>query len=153
MPRRVVITGGSSGIGFAIARRFAQAGDIVTITGRNERKLVQAAESLRAQAIRCDAADPSDVEGLAEVIDNSVDVLVNVAGANTDEAAIPGATPSLHEVADSWRTNLDTNLISAVLTTTALLPRIPTGGAIITTGSMSAEFAAASYAAAKAALA
>ena len=53
----------------------------------------------------------------------------------------------------AWRANLDANLLSAVLTTTAVLDKLRAGGSIINVGSIGAEYASTSYGAAKAALA
>jgi 3-oxoacyl-[acyl-carrier protein] reductase len=53
----------------------------------------------------------------------------------------------------AWRANLDANLLSAVLTTTAVLDKLRPGGSIINVSSIGAEYASTSYGAAKAALA
>jgi 3-oxoacyl-[acyl-carrier protein] reductase len=100
---------------------------------------------------------------------SDLDVLVNMAGGNTDFVRSPrqvtgqvtgqgagqGAGPDgdLEDVAAAWRANLDANLLSAVLTTTALLSSLRRGGSIINIGSIGAEHASTSYGAAKAALA
>jgi 3-oxoacyl-[acyl-carrier protein] reductase len=78
-----LITGGSSGIGFAIAQALIQAGAKVAITGRDERKLKQAAEALRAHPIRADVANEDDVQRtMTEFLKvfGHLDVLVNNAG-------------------------------------------------------------------------
>jgi 3-oxoacyl-[acyl-carrier protein] reductase len=64
-----------------------------------------------------------------------------------------GRECDLKEVAAAWRANLDANLLSAVLTTTAVLGSLRSGGSIINVGSIGAEYASTSYGAAKAALA
>ena len=56
-------------------------------------------------------------------------------------------------MAAAWRANLDANLLSAVLTTTAVLGKLRAGGSIVNVGSIGAEYASTSYGAAKAALA
>jgi len=56
-----LITGGSSGIGFAIAKVFVDAGARVAITGRDEKKLYKAAETLSAVPIRADVSNENDV--------------------------------------------------------------------------------------------
>jgi len=78
-----LVTGGSSGIGFAIARTLIQAGTKVAITGRDERKLRQAAETLTAHPIRADVANEADVQRtMSEVLETfgHLDILVNNAG-------------------------------------------------------------------------
>jgi len=79
----VLITGGSSGIGYAIAKTLGDAGARIAITGRDERRLTEAARVLDAFAIRADVSDEADVartykEVLAKF--GHLDVLVNNAG-------------------------------------------------------------------------
>ena len=59
----------------------------------------------------------------------------------------------LEDVMMAWRPNLDANLLSAVLTTAAVLGKLRAGGSIVNIGSIGAEYATTSYGAAKAALA
>ncbi|WP_280240652.1 SDR family NAD(P)-dependent oxidoreductase [Nocardia abscessus] len=151
MTRTIVVTGGSRGIGRHVAQRFAAAGDFVVLTGRDHDRVERTADELGATGIRCDATDPADVQRLAGQLGPTVDVLVNMAGGNTDLGRPP--EESLDQIAAQWRANLDANLLSAVLTTTALRDRLPQGGAVINIGSIGAEYAANSYGAAKAALA
>jgi 3-oxoacyl-[acyl-carrier protein] reductase len=60
-PRNVVVTGGGTGIGRAIAAAFAGQGDRVTITGRRAAPLNEAAASLGAAWVAFDASDPAAV--------------------------------------------------------------------------------------------
>ncbi|MBF6174992.1 SDR family NAD(P)-dependent oxidoreductase [Nocardia blacklockiae] len=150
MARTIVVTGGSRGLGRAVAQRFAELGEEVVITGRSDR-VGQTADELGVVGIRCDATDPASVENFAAQVGPSVDVLVNMAGGNADFA---GPEPeSLAETARRWHDNLAANLLSAVLTTTALRDRLRSGGSVINIGSIGAEYAGNSYGAAKAALA
>jgi 3-oxoacyl-[acyl-carrier protein] reductase len=78
-----LITGGSSGIGFSIAKTLIDAGSRVAITGRDEKKLYKAAEILNAVPIRADVSNESDVsrtyrEALQAF--GHLDILVNNAG-------------------------------------------------------------------------
>ncbi len=73
MTRNVVVTGGSSGIGLAVAKRFAAAGDQVLITGRDLDRAEAAAAAIGARAARCDATSPADVEALVAEIDGQVE--------------------------------------------------------------------------------
>jgi 3-oxoacyl-[acyl-carrier protein] reductase len=151
MARTVLVTGGGTGIGRAVAARFVAAGDSVVISGRRTEVLQKAAAELGATAIRCDHTDPDDLTALVTAIPSTVDVLVNNAGGNTDFAF--GDPGSLAEFAEQWRTNLDANLLSAALTTQALDERLASGGAIVHIGSIAADKGAGSYGAAKAGLA
>lgn len=152
MNRTVVVTGGSSGLGKAIAARFVADGDSVVITGRTLATLEDVARELGARGIRCDASSVADVEALVAQLGDCVDVLINMAGGNTDLLA-DHANNSLAGTAAAWQANLDANLLSAVLTTTVVLPLIPAGGRVINISSIGAEYAGSSYGAAKAAVA
>ncbi|MET9026532.1 SDR family oxidoreductase [Nocardia sp. NPDC004168] len=149
----VVVTGASGGIGRRVAQRFAEGGADVVITGRSKERVERAAQELGVRGIVCDASIPTEVERFAESVGPEVDVLVNMAGGNTDLVVGNGAAVSLAELAEQWTANLSTNLLSAVLTTSALRERLRPGGAVINVGSIGAEYAAGSYGAAKAALA
>ena len=161
MSRIVLVTGGGNGLGRAVAARFLGAGDIVFITGRNAARVAATAAEIGAKPIPGDATDPEQVARMAGELGGDLDVLVNMAGGNTDftaAATAAGATPDgplaeLERVAAAWRANLDANLLSAVLTTTAVLGKLRAGGSIINVGSIGAEYASTSYGAAKAALA
>jgi NAD(P)-dependent dehydrogenase (short-subunit alcohol dehydrogenase family) len=167
--RIVLVTGGSGGIGRAVAARFRDGGDTVIITGRDPGRLAEAAAQTGARGVACDASDPGQVAALAGEVGPHLDVLVNAAGGNTDftrpgpapaagggagaEGAAGPDGPPLAEVMAAWRANLDANLLSAVLTTTAMLGKLRPGGSVISISSIGAEYAATSYGAAKAALA
>src|SRR6201997_3210352 len=78
-----LITGGSSGIGFSIAKTLIDAGSRVAITGRDEKKLYKAAETLNAVPIRADVTSENDVlRTYKEVLQafGHLDILVNNAG-------------------------------------------------------------------------
>ncbi|WP_433222860.1 SDR family NAD(P)-dependent oxidoreductase [Microtetraspora malaysiensis] len=149
--RNVVITGGATGIGYAIARHFTEAGERVTITGRREHVLKDAAARLGVAYAAFDATDPDAVSEAVKRLPATVHVLVNNAGGNTDRAH--PAPQGLRAVAQAWRANLDLNLMSAVLVTTALLPRLGEGARVVNIGSIAARgTGSGSYGAAKAAL-
>jgi 3-oxoacyl-[acyl-carrier protein] reductase len=150
--RTVVITGGGTGIGRAIATQFASNGDDVIITGRRADVLRTTARELEGsvRGLVVDGTDPVRTAAVAAEI-GAVDVLVNNAGGNTDFDREPPR--GLSDVADAWRANLESNLVTAVLMTTALLPNMPGGSSIVTVGSIAADKGAGSYGAAKAAVA
>jgi 3-oxoacyl-[acyl-carrier protein] reductase len=162
LARNVLVTGASGGMGRAVAARFAANGDAVVITGRDAERLRHAADEIGASGVVCDAADPEQVASLRAGLGDTLDVLVNNAGGNTDfdsdgaagegdEAG--GCLAALERVAASWRANLDANLISAVLTTHAVADLLAGGGSVISIGTIGAERGGGSYGAAKAALA
>ncbi len=153
MTRTVLVTGGTSGIGRAVAARFAADGADVLLTGRHADTVERTAAELGARGIVCDATDTAAIEALAARLGpdrpGTLDVLVNAAGGLASAA---GPSP-LEEVAAQWRANLELNLLSAVLTTEAVAGRLAAGGAVVSIGSIGAERRGGSYGAAKAALA
>jgi len=146
--RMIVVTGGATGIGRATAERFRADGDEVVITGRRADVLAKTAADLGVRGVVCDATDPAQVERLLDELPEKVDVLVNNAGGNTDFGRPDG---DLAQLRTNWLANLEANLISAVLTTTALAPRLTT--AVVHLGSIAGARGAGSYGASKAALA
>lgn len=80
---RIIITGGSSGIGFATAKKLIEKGAKVLITGRNKEKLEKAADAIGAIAVNADVASEEDVEKTFKIAKEKLgglDVLVNNAG-------------------------------------------------------------------------
>jgi 3-oxoacyl-[acyl-carrier protein] reductase len=145
-------------MGRAIARAFAQAGDRVLIVGRREAVLVQTAEDLNAEIgvervtwHRADLSATAEVEAMAARTDGPVDVIVNAAG-GVASRGLPEDT--LQEIAEVWEADFRNNMLTAVLLTTALLPRLRRpGGRIINISSIAALRAGGgSYGAAKGAL-
>ena len=86
----VLVSGGSRGIGRAIAEGFAQRGATVIITGREKASLEQTAREIappggKVHALVCDVADRAAIDRLAEAVIKEfkqVDTLLNVAGVN-----------------------------------------------------------------------
>jgi NAD(P)-dependent dehydrogenase (short-subunit alcohol dehydrogenase family) len=88
--RTALVTGGSSGIGYAIAEALGRAGSRVVVVARDAQRLDAAVDNLSAQgigasALRADLRDRADVDGVAERTTQAgihVDILVNSAGVN-----------------------------------------------------------------------
>src|SRR5262245_6550585 len=83
----VIVTGGATGIGYAIAEQFVRRGANVFLNGRTEAKLAAAADRLggsgRASFLACDATAPANAESIVDAARDRfgrVDVLVNNAG-------------------------------------------------------------------------
>ncbi len=154
-PRSVVVTGGGTGIGRAVAERFARAGDEVVIVGRRADVLRATAAELTAAHRRpvtpvvCDLADPDEVEAVLGRLPERVDVLVNSAGSRAPAAS--GAGP--RGVLTRWRGDFERNVLTAVLLTESVRDRLATDhGRVVTVTSLAAQRGGGSYGASKAAL-
>ena len=123
--RKVVVTGGSSGIGLATAKRFCKEGDQVLIVARTKQNLEKSIAEVEAlnlpgsiQYFSADCADSQDIDSLVDFITNTFggcDVLVNNAG-----IFVPGALHSEDE--DNFELMVNVNLKSAYLLTKRLYP-------------------------------
>jgi NADP-dependent 3-hydroxy acid dehydrogenase YdfG len=119
--RVAVVTGASSGIGAATARRLAAEGFEVVVGARRMDRLEPLAASIGARAMPLDVTDPSSVEAFADALDR-VDVLVNNAGGAFDAARVADAD------LDSWSRTFDVNVLGTVRLTKALLPALRASG-------------------------
>ena len=149
----VVVSGGGTGIGKAVARAFARDGRRVVIVGRRDDVLRTASEELGAGVVPlvADLAEVDQVERVAAAIrampDGAVDVLVNNAGG----LASTGDGDDLAGVARDWEAEFRANMLSAVLLTTALSDLLTSpGGRIVNLTSIAALRPGGSYGAAKA---
>jgi NADP-dependent 3-hydroxy acid dehydrogenase YdfG len=128
-----VVTGASSGIGEAAARRLAGAGFDVVLGARRVDRLDEAAEAIgpTARAHELDVTDPASVDRFCERID-SCRLLVNNAGGAL------GLEPVAEADEQTWREMYDSNVLGVVRMTRALLPKlIDSGdGHVITIGSI-----------------
>ncbi len=119
MTRSVLITGCSSGIGAACARRFAAAGFTVFATARRLETLA-ALTTAGCNGRQLDVTDPVSIERVATEIEAShggIDVLINNAGY--------GQQGAFEELSlDDFREQLETNLIGAIAVTQRVLPRM-----------------------------
>lgn len=156
--RQVIVSGGGTGIGRAITRRFAFAGDCVTIISRRKNVLAATAAEINAAAggelvrfVVADLSQPDEVERAAAAVADggTVDVLVNNCGG-------VGVTEGdgLAAVAADWLSEFRRNVLTAALLTAALEPRLRRPGGCIVNVSSSAALAGGgdSYSAAKAAI-
>ncbi|TAK65821.1 MAG: SDR family NAD(P)-dependent oxidoreductase [Dehalococcoidia bacterium] len=120
--RRVaVITGASSGIGAAAARRLAAEGFDVVAGARRLDKLREITDPIGATAIQLDVRDHASVEAFAAQVPRC-DVLVNNAGGAL------GLEPLAEADEEKWRQMWETNVLGLMLVTRALLPKLITGG-------------------------
>jgi len=122
-----VVTGASSGIGAATARRLAKDGFEVLVAARREDRLRELAEEIGGRTMRLDITDPESVAELAARLD-SCDVLVNNAGGALGAEPVAAADPA------DWLRMFEVNVLGTLRVTQALLPllRAGAGGTIVT---------------------
>ena len=132
--RLAAVTGASSGIGAASARRLAAEGFEVICAARREDRIKALAEEIGGRAVRCDVTDADDVAALAVAVGNRLDVLVNNAG------GAYGLEPVAEADLDAWRRMFEVNVIGVAAVTKALLPALVAGqGVIIVMGSTAGQ--------------
>ena len=162
MSRRILVTGGSRGIGAAISRRFAGLGDRVAVNFASRREVAEALVADLPGAghviVQGDLRDPAQVEamvnGAAQAL-GGIDVLVNNAGIFFTHHI---TEMSYEEWQRSWADTIGTNLIGAANATYCAIRHMPTDGTarIVNVGSRGAfrgEPKAPAYGASKAGIA
>lgn len=123
--KTVLVTGGTRGLGFILARRFLEEGARVAIAGREPQTLERARAELahvggEVLALTCDVRDPVQVESLVSEVHErfgAVDVLVNNAG-------IIQAGPLESMTVEDFRDAMDTHFWGPLYTTLAVLPEM-----------------------------
>jgi NADP-dependent 3-hydroxy acid dehydrogenase YdfG len=146
--RLAVVTGASSGIGAATARRLAAEGFEVVCAARRADRIEALAAEIGGRAVVCDVTSEESVRALAEAVGGRLDVLVNNAGGAF------GLSPVAEADSEQWRRMYDVNVIGLMQVTRALLPALVASGAgvIVNVGSTAGRIAyegGAGYTAAK----
>ena len=140
--RKVLVTGGGSGIGRSIARAFAQNGDAVTIAGRRLEALAETASGFDMQQVQADVCDEDSVSALFA---NGFDVVVANSGT--------GHASKVKDMAlAEWNRVLSVNLTGVFLTFRAALQTMAPGGrliAVASTAALQGGTAIAAYSASK----
>ena len=136
---RALVTGGSKGLGAAIARELVNEGARVAICARNEDEVMAAAAEVGA--VHAQAADVTDPEQVRDFVARSaealggIDFLVNNAG-----GAHPGTFATLTD--EHWVADLDVKLFSLIRCSRAVLPhmREAGGGRIVNIGAVYSRY-------------
>lgn len=129
-----VVTGASSGIGKASARRLAADGYQVVCAARRGDRVSALAEQIDGIGLACDITKAEDVAELAQVAGPQVHLLVNNAGGAFGLDYLEQAS------VERWRAMYETNVIGTAAVTQALLPALRAArGTIITISSIAAD--------------
>ena len=145
MNKIVLITGATSGIGLGCARKFAENGDRLILTGRNAEKLEAIKRELEEKGsqvltlvfdVRDRAAASEAIESLPEQW-RDIDVLVNNAGLAL------GLEPEYEGDYEDWETMIDTNIKGLLIMTRLVVPRMVArnSGHVINIGSVAGDAA------------
>jgi len=121
-----VVTGASSGIGAATARRLASEGFTVVAAARRTDRLETLAKETGAVPVRCDITSDTDVAALAETVaglPGALTLLVNNAGGALGTDFVESADLA------GWQWMYDVNVLGTVRVTKALLPQLESSGA------------------------
>jgi Tropinone reductase 1 len=153
--KTALVTGGTKGIGFAIADELLRLGATVTVAARTESDVAQSVadwrnQGLAAHGIVADLSLPDAGETLAASLGGSLDILINNVGTNIRKATTEYTDEEYHRV-------LTTNLDSAFAISRAMYPLLVASGdgAVVNIGSVAGSVAVLSglpYALTKAAL-
>ncbi len=145
MNKTVLITGATSGIGLGCARKFAQNGDRLILTGRNEQRLNEICKELTGKGaevltLAFDVRNREVAERLMTELPEEwkkIDVLVNNAGLAL------GLDPEYEGNLDEWETMIDTNIKGLLTMTRLVVPGMVerNSGHIINIGSVAGDAA------------
>ena len=145
--KQVLITGGSRGIGAAIAEAFLEQDGTVAILSSTD-SIHTVADTLsnkfgrQVRAIRCDIADAAAVGQGLQILDR-IDVLINNAGLEL----ITPIDDTSDEVARRFKQIIDINVMGTYYVTRTALPLMPAGGRIVITSSIWGKTAVAEFSA------
>jgi NADP-dependent 3-hydroxy acid dehydrogenase YdfG len=113
-----VVTGASSGIGAATARRLAAEGYQLVCAARRLDRIESLAQEIDGLAVRCDVTEPDDVATLVDQAGPAVSLLINNAGGAL------GLEPVADADLDAWQQMYATNVLGAAAVTKAMLPTL-----------------------------
>lgn len=123
--RNVLVTGGGTGIGRAIAQAFAAEGDAVTVAGRRLEPLQETANGFY---MTCHQADVTDEASITALLDETFDVVIANAGI--------GKTAKVKDLSlTDWNNIINVNLTGVFLTFRAALQNMAPGGRLIAVAS------------------
>ncbi|WP_435242047.1 SDR family NAD(P)-dependent oxidoreductase [Streptomyces cucumeris] len=160
VPRLIVVTGASAGIGKATAKRFAENEDKVLLVARGQQRLTRTVEDIRSSVPGADldtlALDMSDVESAQHLQQHIRSTGLPVSGLVCCAGSVPASEDEgIQAVATEWEDAYRSNVMTAVIAVEGLTPVMADGGSIVLYSSIAAyrgSGGTGGYGAAKAAL-
>ena len=144
MTSTLFITGATAGFGEACARKFAQAGWKLVLTGRREERLKALCEELSAfTEVHGLVVDVRDRKGMEAAIANLPPAFSKLRGLINNAGLAVGTDPAPTCNLDDWETMVDTNIKGLLYTTQLLLPRLIAygrGAGIVNLGSIAGSY-------------
>jgi len=132
--RMALVTGGGTGIGAAIARRFAREGATVAITGRRQELLAEVAEEIGCTAIAGDVSDEASVDRMFAELDSAfdgrLDILINNAGITGPVLGVVDMDMA------AWDETIAINVRGVILCARQAIRRMRHGGSIVNMSSL-----------------
>src|SRR6202167_1674135 len=125
----VLVTGGDTELGRAVAEGFHNDGHTITLAGEGGDDLEVAAKKIAAAPIVCDPTAPAGLAEVRHLFPRHLDTIVNIPAPRWN----PGdpRAYSLSDLAAAWRNSLDVTVLSAVLTVETVGDHLRSGGSII----------------------
>jgi len=152
--KNVIITGGSTGIGFATAKAFIEKGANVIITSRSAENLQKASDKINSANLKTVVSDTSNLEGISQL-----EKAVSESGTKVDvlflNAGIAVFAPIEEATEADFDAQFNTNIKGVFFTLQKLLPHLNDGASVVFTSSTvatAANLGSSIYAATKGAL-
>ncbi len=136
--KTILVTGGSSGIGRALAHAFAKQGARLILTARSKDALERVAAEIRPAEVVVIPADLRDSEAIARLCEEArrrfptIDILVNNAGVGLYAASFEASPQQVRQL-------FDLNFLAPVELTRHLLPAMPSGGVVVNVSSIAGK--------------
>lgn len=124
---RALITGGTSGIGYGVAKQLAKYGWDIIIIGRNSKRGNQVASEIRGTFIQADLSLMSEVHRVAQQINQSIDALIMCAGCVSTRS-------ELTKTQEGFESTFAINYLSKFMLSQLIIPKINVGGSIVLVG-------------------
>jgi sulfoacetaldehyde reductase len=144
MSKVVFITGATSGFGRATARRFAEAGWSLVLSGRREERLIELQQELSAKVpVHIAVLDVRDAAAVQKMVDDLPEGFRNIRSLINNAGLALAPEPAQKVALEDWHTMIDTNITGLVNVTHAVLPKLletGKGASIVNIGSVAGEW-------------